>query len=130
MKIIKLSLSYCILLTLMSSCFQSVNSNSYDNATYGASTYSTSNFSYAFFVIDSKCISCHDGYHDTWAAKTEENDWFEQIDGVPLVSSGSTANSLIVQRLDTWGTSGGMPKNDSPLSETEYNAIKTWIEGL
>jgi len=130
MKKLFLILTYSALLTLFSSCFQSTNSNTNDKELYGARSFSSDNFSAAFTVIETKCINCHSGYHDDWISKIEENDWFSQVDGQALVSSGSTANSLLVQRLDVWGTPGGMPLGDAPLSETEYNAIKTWIEAL
>ena len=130
MKIIKTALVYLLSMFVLSSCFQSSNSNSNDKELYGPRSYSNDNFAAAFAVIESECINCHSGYHDSWIAKTEENDWFEQVDGVPLITSGSTANSLLVQRLDVWGTTGGMPDGDAPLTESEYNALKTWIEGL
>ena len=117
-------------LIFLSSCFQSTNSNSNDQALYGERSYSSDNFEAAFNVIESKCINCHTGYHNDYIGKTEENDWFAQVDGIPLVSSGSIANSYIMQRLKVWGTTGGMPLNDDALSESEYNALKTWIEGL
>ena len=50
--------------------------------------------------------------------------------GAPLVVANDLVNSSVVYRLNFWGSIGGMPENDSNLTQAEYDAIKVWIQSL
>lgn len=83
------------------------------------------NFAAAKVVIDSRCVNCHTGEHNTWAGRTNE-DWLN--DPLAPITRGDPANSkLIIRTINTGGTPANMPLGGSALPDAEYTALKTWI---
>ena len=115
-----------ILFFILSSC-QDYNSNSGDKGRYGPVELNESdpNFRKAYFIIQSRCVSCHDHKHDKWADFKSNDEWV--ADG--LVEPGVPASSELIQRIINTGTasSSDMPPGGSPLPDTEYNALVKWV---
>ena len=109
----KWNIVFCFLLI---SCGQSFNSST------GDTKYSTAGSSEAAIgIINSRCISCHEGYHDSWSAFLE----FSDYEAAGLVSGGAASTSLMITRLKNTG--GDMPKNGPALDAEEYLAVENWI---
>lgn len=118
---------FFILLTLLS-C-QDYNSNSGDKGRYGPVNLlgADAQFSTAYFIIQDRCVSCHDGVHNRWADFKGTNDWIAESYIVP----GNAANSTLIKRvINTGGAAANMPPGGSPLSNEEYNSLKEWINAL
>ena len=115
-----------ITVNLITSCMQATNSNSSDDSLYSSNTITDPKFKAAFEVLNTKCANCHSGYHNNWSNYTNASDWQNSN----LVIANDIANSDIIVRLDVWGATGGMPKDASPLTESEYNSLKDWINNL
>jgi hypothetical protein len=114
-------------LLLLTSC-QDQNSNSSDKEKYGPiSLDSDPNFPRAFQLIQSRCISCHTGYHNTWAQYQSNGDWLSS----GLINRGDANNSqLILRIINTEGQDSDMPKNSSRLPDAEYEWLKKWINEI
>ena len=86
---------------------------------------STCNISYSQIqeIFNSKCISCHDGSHDsrldlrTYAGVTDGGN-----SGLVIIANNH-ANSLLWQYVN----SGYMPLGNSDLTASQIYLIKTWI---
>jgi hypothetical protein len=103
-------------LFFITSCGQSNNSSS------GDSKYSSAGSSdAAIAIINSRCISCHEGYHDNWSNFTT----FADYEDAGLVVGGSPLSSILITRLKNSG--GDMPKNGPALDADEYLAVENWI---
>lgn len=130
----KLILLAIILLGLIACDFQSNNSHSSDGLRYGTTNLpagSSAEFIAAYDVLVRKCANCHKGRHASWTGLTTEAQWQVNDNGAVLVTTGSLANSAVITRLSLYWPGGDMPEApDTALTTTEYNAIKTWIEGL
>lgn len=115
---------------LLSSCGQSFNSHTSDYLLV-ASNYCTdqsnTKLCQANEVIQTKCTSCHEGYHDSWGAYNTDDAWKKSGN----IVAGNAAASLIVTRLKLYGTGNAdMPKGAGALTQAEYDKIKNWIDGL
>jgi hypothetical protein len=94
-----------ISLFLLTGCGQTFNSNTSDtglipllDCTEGG-TAAGDRFCAAKLIIQDKCINCHSGYHDQWAAFTNDALW--KSSGRLL--AGSTAGSSLITRLKNHG---------------------------
>jgi uncharacterized membrane protein len=112
-------------LLLLSSC-QDYNSNSGDKGRYGPIELNESdpNFRKAYFIIQDRCVSCHDHKHDKWADFTSNSEWVAE----GLVISGQPATSELIGRIvNTGQVSSDMPPGGSPLSDAEYTHLVKWV---
>jgi hypothetical protein len=86
----------------------------------------------------SKCIDCHGGNGNL--SFTTDDNWANELVGVnsseqttiKRVSPGDAANSYLIQKLEGASTitGGRMPLGASPLSTTQIDQIKAWINGI
>jgi uncharacterized membrane protein len=116
---------FLFILFFISSC-QDYNSNSGDKGRYGPVELNETdpNFSKAYNIIQSRCVSCHDHKHDKWADFTSNDEWV--ADG--LVEPGVPTSSELIERIvNTGSVSSDMPPGGSPLSDAEYNALVKWV---
>lgn len=112
-------------LSILSSCGQSANSNSFDDLLANIQIDpSNTNLVQAYQVINNRCISCHTGYHNSWASYNTDQKWLSS----GMVSAGSTGDSPLIQALKNSG--GTMPLNGANLTESEYNKLTDWIDNL
>ncbi len=74
----------------------------------------------ALKVLRKLCFSCH----TSWSAYKTDQDWIEQ----GYVELGNAKGSTLVQMLINDG--GNMPQGGSALSDSDYNAILDWINGM
>ena len=116
-----------LLLFTLASC-QDYNSNSGDRAKYGPITLSgDSKLDAATAVLQSRCISCHDRYHDNWADLKTNADWITE----GLVVAGDVAGSRLIQRtVNTGATDSNMPPGRPPLPNDEYKTLTDWVTGI
>lgn len=119
MKIVSL-----LTLVLLISC-QTDNSSTFDKV-LGSSNIDPTNTNLvkAFNVIDSRCISCHTGYHNNWASYTTDQAWIDSGN----VKAGIIGDSPLITKLKNRG--GNMPIGGPNLTNDEYDALVTWIEAL
>lgn len=122
-------MKYLILLILLTSCGQSFNSNSGDEAYTAVNGIDTSTpagqrLDAAYTVLKSECMSCHTGYHNSWNAYKTDLAW----QNAGLVSAGNTASSAVYMRLKNVG--GDMPLLNPQISETKRQTLETWITNL
>ena len=121
---------YIVVATLVASCGQSFNSNTTDYLLLPSNyceDQSNTSLCEANEVLQTKCTSCHEGYHDTWAAYSTNAAWIES----GLVVAGNPAGSDVVIRLKNYGTGlTNMPKDAPALSQDEYDKIEAWINSL
>ena len=121
-----------ITILLASSCGQDYNSNSFDDLLYAGSSCSGDaaevRFCEAFTIIKDKCVSCHSGWHDSYATFDTSQKW---IDAGLIVSNDAT-NSQLMTRIKGYGTgaSATMPLNSSELTQSEKDTLEAWIDGL
>ncbi len=78
-------------------------------------------------LIDSKCVSCHTSYHNSWKNSSEKS----LIDSRYIVA-GKPVESKLYQSLFNGGINTGslMPKEDSEFSEEEKKVILDWIVSI
>ena len=113
---------------LLAGCGQTFNSNTSDSglipllACTEAGTAAGDRFCAAQAVIQEKCINCHSGYHDQWAAYTNDQAW--KTSG--RVVAGSTAGSTLITRLKNQG--GNMPADSPQISDVNYQSLIEWVQ--
>jgi len=121
-----------LLFLLIYSCGQDYNSNSFDDLIYADSSCSGSaadiRFCQSFNIIKDRCISCHTGWHNSFATFTDTQSW---IDAGLIVPNDASA-SLLMTRIRGYGVtpSANMPPNGSEISKAERDALEAWIDGL
>lgn len=114
---------------IVTSCYQSTNSNSFDrvhseNPNIDRSTAAGERFYQAYTIIKNNCTSCHTGYHNTWSTFNTDQAWISS----GLVESNDAYGSTLVIRLKNIG--GNMPKNNPQISEEDFKKITDWIDGI
>tara|TARA_Y100000296_G_C5145708_1_gene243560 strand:+ start:988 stop:1350 length:363 start_codon:yes stop_codon:yes gene_type:complete len=117
-------ISTLLILSFICSC-QTDNSNSFDDI-LGSSSIDPNNPNLvkAYAVIEERCINCHEGYHNNYASLDTDEKWIASGN----VTAGIIGDSPLITKLKNRG--GNMPKGGANLTEDEYNALVTWIEGL
>ncbi len=102
-------------------CGQDYNSNSNDNAGVMNIDCAIKPELCAAYVAMFKnhCFECH-----AWSEYYTDDDWIN----AGLVIRGSPDTSILVRRLKNAGSD--MPRNYNPLTASEYNAVRTWIQNL
>lgn len=122
------NLKFLLIPTLLLSCGQSYNSNSFDKEKYKNQIDITSpegkRFFLAYSVIKDKCISCHTGYHNSYSGYTKSSDWTS----IGLVSAGDYDGSFLKNKLKNYG--GNMPASGSELSDIEIAYLQDWVDQL
>lgn len=118
-----------LLVVLLISCGQSYNSNSFDDQKYKKvqidnSTPEGQRFALAYNVIKTKCISCHNGYHNSYANYTTDSAWSSS----GLIVPGDFAGSFLRNKLKNFG--GTMPSSGSNLTDQEVGYLEDWIVSL
>lgn len=115
------------LLTFIVGC-QSYNSHTGDKAKFAVLELEDNpQFRAAYKVIQSRCINCHSGNHNTWATYVNSQLWVDK----GLIVKGNATNSLLVKRIINSGETGSnMPPEGGPLPNDEYQSILDWINGL
>jgi hypothetical protein len=102
-------------------CGQDYNSNSNDgelNTTISCPT--DANLCTAYAVIKANhCFECH-----SWSGYLTDAAW----KSAGLVQAGNPSSSLLILQLKNSG--GTMPENYSPLSSSDLQSLKTWIQGM
>ncbi|MBA2404628.1 MAG: cytochrome c [Bdellovibrionales bacterium] len=118
-------MKYFFLLFILASC-QDYNSNSGDRAKFGPVVLDETdpNFRRAYFIIQDRCVSCHDHRHDKWADFKSNDEW--ESEG--LVVPGQPATSEFIERIvNTGQVSSNMPPGGSPLPDAEYAHLVKWV---
>ncbi len=117
-----------LLLFTLGSC-QDYNSNSGDRGKYGniAIDQNDLQFVAARKVIQNRCVSCHDNYHDRWASLSSSADFVAE--GIVVPNDPSNSN-LIKRTVNTGETVSNMPPGGSPLPNDEYNTLVDWVTGI
>lgn len=120
---------YLLLSLLLVSCGQSFNSHTGDAAYSGTNGIDTSTpagqrLDAAYTVLKNECMSCHTGYHNSWANYRTSSAWIN----AGLVSPGSINASSVYTRLKNVG--GDMPILNPQISETERQVLESWISQL
>jgi hypothetical protein len=116
---------------LLTSCDE-YNSNSADKIRYGENTEEEvnsgdPNFAPAFAIIRTKCISCHSGDHNNWAAYTDDDKWIAS----GLVHRGDPDNSSFITRIINSGHPGAnMPEGLGALPDSEFQILRKWISEM
>ncbi|EQC50414.1 cytochrome c [Bacteriovorax sp. DB6_IX] len=111
-------------LVLLISC-QTDNSNSFDPDLANSQIDPiNTNLVKSYKVIQDRCISCHTGYHNSWASYTTDQAWIDSGN----ITAGVIGDSPLVTKLKNRG--GNMPIGGPNLTNDEYDAIVTWIEAL
>lgn len=119
---------FLILILLLAGCGQTFNSNTSDSglipllACTEAGTAAGDRFCAAKLIIQDKCVNCHSGYHDQWAAFTNDAKW--KASG--RVVAGSTAASSLITRLKNQG--GNMPADNPQIPDTNYQTLIEWVQ--
>ncbi|MFT6070650.1 MAG: putative membrane protein [Bacteriovoracaceae bacterium] len=119
---------FLISIVLLSSCGQTFNSNTSDAglipllACTEAGTAAGDRYCAAQTIIQEKCVNCHSGYHDQWAAYTNDSHW--KTSG--RVVAGSTAGSTLITRLKNQG--GNMPADNPQISDSNYQVLIEWVQ--
>lgn len=113
-------------LLLLSSC-QDYNSNSGDRGKYGEVVLNETdpNFRDAYYIIQNRCVSCHDHEHDDWAELKSNDDWIAEGG---LITPGQPENSLLLRRIINSAQVGAnMPPGGSAIPDDEYEHLEKWI---
>ena len=113
---------------ILSSC-QDYNSNSGDKGRYGPVELNESdpNFSKAYFILQDRCVSCHDHKHDRWAEFKSNADWV--ADGL-VIKGDPPTSELIVRIVNNGQVSSNMPPSGGSLPDAEYKALVKWVEDI
>jgi len=114
---------------LMSSCYQETNSNSFDDSFslsngIDTSTAAGQRLSDAYDVLNTHCMSCHTGYHNNWNNLNTDGKWM----ATEVIEAGDPFSSTLLIRLKNIG--GNMPKDNSQMSEEEFDKIVNWIDNI
>jgi hypothetical protein len=75
-------------------------------------------------LIDSKCTSCHLGYHNSYSVYTTTDYWINN----GLIVAGDFASSTLRNTLKNYG--GDMPLQGSQFSDAEIEILQDWIDNL
>jgi len=115
------------ILFLLASC-EDYNSNSADKLKYSNEPQQEEsgdpNFQPAFAVIQSRCISCHSGFHNNWATYTSNEKWLNS----GLVLRGDPDNSRLIRVIINSGQAGAnMPQGAGAIPDSEYQLLLKWI---
>lgn len=116
-----------LILLLLSSC-EDYNSNSADKIKYSNEPQSEEagdpNFGPAIAIIQNRCISCHSGFHNNWAAFTSDDMWINS----GLVHRGDPDNSTLIKRIINSGQAGAnMPQGAGAIPDAEFQTLRKWI---
>lgn len=114
-------------LFILSSC-EDYNSNSADKLKYSNEPQQEQtgdpNFAPAFSVIQNRCISCHSGFHNNWAAYTSNERWLNS----GLIQRGDPQNSSLIKVMFNSGQAGAnMPLGSGAIPDAEYQLLLKWI---
>lgn len=114
-------------LLMLSSC-EDYNSNSADKIKYSNEPQSEQagdpNFAPAFAIIQSRCISCHSGFHNNWATYTSNEKWINS----GLVHRGDPDNSTLIKLIINSGQAGAnMPQGAGAIPDAEFQTLRKWI---
>ncbi|MBP6217877.1 MAG: cytochrome c [Oligoflexales bacterium] len=106
-------------------CGQSYNSDSQDKqlaALEGGSTNATISASTkaSIAILKTNCMACH----SNWSSYTTDKSWSSS----ELVTSGDANNSQLISILINNG--GSMPKDGDALSQSDYDTLVNWINGM
>ncbi len=117
------------ILIILTSCGQSFNSNTGDEAFTAVNGIDTSTpagvrLNNAYTVLKDECMSCHTGYHNSWNAYKSDLAW----QNAGLVTAGSSAGSQVYSRLKNVG--GDMPLLNPQISDSKRQTLETWIDNL
>lgn len=112
-----------ILSMAFASCGQDYNSNYNDRGTYADIGISAGDPLYRpYQVLQTKCFGCH---ASEWSDYKNSQQWVD----AGLVVRGNYASSALKTRLRNFG--GNMPPDPySPLTSTELEILRTWINAL
>lgn len=111
-------------LILLVSC-QTDNSSSFDQVLGNSNIDPTNtNLVKAYNVIESRCINCHTGYHNSWASYNTDQAWIDSGN----ITAGIIGDSPLITKLKNRG--GNMPVGGPNLTDEEYDTLVTWIEAL
>jgi|SRR5690606_38356957 len=118
-----------VIILLSASCGQSFNSHTGDELFSGSNGIDTSTpagqrLDAAYTVLKNECMSCHTGYHNSWANYRTDSAWIN----AGLVSPGSINSSSVYTRLKNVG--GDMPVLNPQISEVEREVLEDWISQL
>ncbi len=107
---------------------QDYNSNSNDKERYSeVNLTGSTNFTPAYYVLQQRCTSCHSGFHNDWAAYTNEQDWINKS----LVVKGDPDGSKAIFRIINHGsTDSNMPLGLGPLPNDEYQDLVDWVTNI
>lgn len=121
-RVFRSPLYFILMSAALSSCGQTFNSNTEDDVLYGVSSYcldqSNTNLCEANQIIQENCASCH----TDMASFDTDQKW---ADSSYVTAGDSSASSVYSTTTDNY-----MPKDSTPLSDSEKEAIKTWIDGM
>jgi len=108
-------------LIFLNSCGQDYNSNYNDRGTYADIGIPPGDPLYnSYIILQNKCFSCH-----VWGDYKTSAQW----ESAGLVTAGNFNGSTIIKSLKNYG--GNMPKDPySPLTSTEIESLKVWINSL
>lgn len=116
------ALHFIIMSAAITSCGQTFNSNTEDDVLYGVSNYcqdqSNTNLCEANQIIQENCASCH----TDMASFDTDIEWADSS----YVTAGDSSASSVYSTT----TNNYMPKDSTPLSDSEKEAIKTWIDAM
>jgi hypothetical protein len=122
-----LKLNSLILLIFLTGCMQTFNSNTGDEGLIGNCVdTSLTNLRAAYSVLRADCMSCHTGYHDSWATNCTDQAW---IDTGQVVSGDATGSNLLI-RMKNYSPPGDMPLSSPQVSSDDYALLETWINGM
>lgn len=120
--------AYLSILMLFSSVFlsgcQDINSNSFDASKYRELPYDpneTNLNTRANAIINNRCTSCHDGYHDSFSAYNSKQDWINS----GYITQGDADNSFMIGWMSNAG--GTMPLGSGPIPNDEFQTLLDWI---
>ncbi len=119
---------FFLLLFILVGC-QDYNSNSFDRTKYSSGCTGEPgdpNFAAACELTKKYCINCHQGYHNSWAAFTTNQDWINS----GVIIKGDANNSEFIQYIFNYGPGGSMPKYGSSLPNDEYAKLVEWIDNI
>jgi hypothetical protein len=115
---------------VLTSCGQTFNSNTEDFNLLPSSFCSdqtNTNLCVANEIIQNNCTNCHTSpIHAGWAAYDTDAEWIAS----GRVVAGDPAASTLVTKLKNYVPAGNMPDQAPPLSDTQYQAILDWVNGM
>lgn len=122
------TLKLALITIVISSCGQTYNSNTEDFNLLPSSFCSNqgnSNLCAANEIIQTKCTNCHTSpIHAGWAAYDTDAEWTAS----GRVVAGNPDSSTLITKLKNYG--GNMPDQAPPLTESEVQTLRDWINGI